>query len=127
MKFDSIVNLLLENLKIVAPAVKLPSGKVIAGRKGDMHANVHDRIIKRLAAINNVHVDVAAEKFYKMYEKKKFQDGFIDSEGKFQSREDAWKIVKGYNKDIASRDEELSQREDGEEHKKMASEWIPKD
>lgn len=127
MVFDKIVNLLLEELKIVAPAVKLPSGKVIAGRKGDMHANVHDRIINRLAAINNVSQEAAANRFYKVYGEKKFLDGFIDSEGNFQTREDAWDIQKKYDKKIADRDVELSNKEGGDEFKRLSSEWIPKE
>jgi hypothetical protein len=124
MQFDIMVGILLEELKIVAAAIKLPSGKVVAGKKGDMHANLHDRIINRLSAINNVSREAAANRFYKMYGEKKFQDGFIDSEGNFQSREEAWQTSKKYNKRIADRDKELESREDGDGFRKMASEWI---
>lgn len=122
MEFNNLVNLLLEELKIVAPAVKLPSGKVIPGKKGDMHANVHDRIIDRLAAINNVPKEAAANKFYKMWGEGKFKDGFIDSEGEFQTREKAWEISKKYNKKV----QRMSAERLGSPGK-MASEWIPED
>lgn len=127
MEFNRLVNLLLEELKIVAPAVKLPSGKVIAGKKGDMHANVHDRIINRLASINNVSKEAAANRFYKMYGEDKFKDGFMDSEGHFQTREDAWNIQKKYDKKIADRDVDLSNKPGGDEFKRLASEWIPRE
>lgn len=126
MKFNELYSLLLEQLKIVAPAVKLPSGKVVAGKAGEMHGNVHTRIINRLASLNNVSREAAEKRFYKMFDQKKLEDGFVDSEGNFQTRKDAWNISKGYDKEIEKQDTELSQREGGGEvFKKLSSEWIP--
>lgn len=126
MRFDKIVDLILEQLKIVAPAVKLPSGKVVPGRVGEMHANVYDRIISRLASVNKVSRQAAEKKFDKMFAAGQIEAGFIDNEGKFRTRQDAWNISKGYDKEIEKQDKELSQREGGGEiFKKLSSEWIP--
>jgi len=125
MNFVALVELVLEELKIVAPAVKLPSGKVVAGKIGEMHAHIYDRIIRRLSYVNKVPRKVAEKKFNRMFEKGMFESGFIDNEGKFQTRQQAWQIAKGYDKNIADHDKELSTREDGEQFKKMASEFIP--
>lgn len=125
MEFNKLVNLILEQLKIVAPAVKLPSGKVVPGNPGEMHVHVYSKIIRRLASLNNVSYQAAEKKFNKMFEQGQFESGFIDNEGNFQTRQDAWKISKGYDKEIEKQDKELSQRPDGETHKKLSSEWIP--
>jgi len=125
MRFDNIVALILEQLKIVAPAVKLPSGKVVSGKPGEMHVHVYSKIIRRLASLNNVSYQAAERRFNKMFEQGKFESGFIDSEGKFQTRQNAWNISKGYDKEIEKQDKELSQRPDGDTFKKLSSEWIP--
>lgn len=124
--FKTYYNFILEQLKIVAPAVKLPSGKLVAGKPGETHGHVHSKIINRLASVNNVSREAAEKRFYKMFDQKKLEDGFVDSEGNFQTRQDAWNISKGYDKEIEKQDTELSQREGGGEvFKKLSSEWIP--
>lgn len=125
MMFDSMVNLILEQLKIIAPAVKLSSGKVVPGKRGEMHAHVYDRIISRLASINNVPHKVAEKRFYKMMEQGQFTDGFVDSEGNFRTRQEAFQIAKGHIPSVAEMDRDLTQKGWKDEEKKMASEFIP--
>jgi hypothetical protein len=128
VQFDDAVQMLLEKLKIVAPAVKLPSGKVVAGKPGNMHVDVHDRIIKRLAALHHVSKQVASNRFYRMTAGHfEFEDGFVDSAGHFQTRQQAWHTSKKYNPKIARKEAALQGRKNADEHRKMASEWIPQD
>lgn len=125
MKFDRMVDILLEQLKIVAPAVKLPSGKVVPGKPGEMHAHVYDRIARRIAQLNNVSLQAAEKRINKLTDQGKFVSGFVDNEGNWHTREEAWNIAKGYDKNIEDQDKDLDQREDGDVHKRLSSEWIP--
>lgn len=125
MRFDKLVNLILEQLKIVAPAVKLSSGKVVPGKLGEMHVHVYDRIINRLASINNVPYKVAEERFNKMFEQGQFVSGFIDNEGKFRTRQEAFQIAKGHIPSVAEMDKDMTKAGLEDKDKKMASEFIP--
>jgi len=120
MQFDNLVNLILEQLKIVAPAVKFKSGKVYKGKLGEMHAHVHDRIIQRLAAVNNVPEKAAAKRFEKMWQDKQVEDGFIDNEGNFRTRQQAFQIAKGHIPSVAEMDRDLK-----DSQRQMQSEFIP--
>lgn len=110
MTFNQVIELLLEELKIVAPAVKLPSGKVVPGKLGDMHVDVYERIIRRLSEINNVPIEVAEKKFYKMFEGGKIEAGFIDNQGHYHTREEAWHIAKKNNKEVEKLDKNPNKR-----------------
>ena len=125
MLFNQLYNYILEQLKIVAPAVKLASGKVISGKIGEMHAHIHERIIRRLALINGVDFKVAMKRFNKMHEEGKVVDGFMDNERNFQTRQEAWQTAKEYNEFVADKDKELSLQKNGDRNKNMASEYIP--
>lgn len=120
MVFDNVVNFILEQLKVVAPAVKFKSGKVYKGKLGEMHAHVHDRIVQRLAAVNNVSYNTAAKRFERMWQDEQVIDGFIDNEGNFRTRQEAFQIAKGHIPQVAEMDKDLK-----DDQRQMQSEFIP--
>jgi hypothetical protein len=126
VQFDELVNVILEQLKIIAPAVKFAkSGKIFKGNPGEMHAHVYDRIVQRLASLSGVSFQKAEKKFYKMMHQGQFQDGFIDGEGNYHTRAEAFQVAKKYDSRLADADKDLSKRGWKDEDKAMSSEFIP--
>jgi hypothetical protein len=95
--FVTVVSLLLEKYemdeKIVAPAVKI-GNKVVKGNRGEMHANVLEKIANRISTIHNVSMDKAFEIMSRMRKGGKVVEGFIDVNGRFATREKAYDIMK---------------------------------
>jgi hypothetical protein len=115
MNFKQYFSIILEQAKIVAPAVKdLQTNRVIKGNFGELHMNIYDRIVAKLATLKKMNRDRAADIFNKKFGKR-FESGFIDNEGKFYNREEAFELSK---QKIMSRDPERT-------YKKLASEDLP--
>ena len=95
--FVTVVSSLLEKYemdeKIIAPAVKV-GNKVVKGKRGQMHADVLERIGNRIATLHNVSLDKAFEIMGRMRQNGRIIEGFIDVNNRFATREKAYDIMK---------------------------------
>jgi len=88
--------MIIKNLHIVAPALKsIKTGKVFKGNAGDLHANIYERIIRKIAALYGIS-DV--DSIFDMLDEKlftRFESGFIDNLGNYYNRQEAYSLKKG--------------------------------
>lgn len=119
-EFDSLFKLLIERLSIVAPALRLKlNGTVFAGKTGDMHIDLYDRLIQKYIDVTKAPADMVERKVMKMSTDGNIEEGFVDNNGKFYSRNEAWQLAKQDNEKVQKLDKA------GEEPKEMRSELIP--
>ena len=94
MTFKQYFSFIAEHVKIAAPAIKdLSNGRVIKGKLGEMHVNIYDRLVSKLAAMKNMKFDRAANLFNKKFGKR-FESGFVDNNGKYYNRTEAFELSK---------------------------------
>jgi len=92
MNYNNLVSYLLEANRIAGTAIlDTETGRVIKGRPGELHVNIYDRLVKKLARLKRYSIDKAANIFNKKFGKR-FTSGFVDDAGKFYNREDAHKL-----------------------------------
>jgi hypothetical protein len=115
MNFKQYYSIILERAKIVAPAVKdLQTNRIVKGNFGEIHANIYDRLVRKLAVLKKINRDRAANIFNKKFGKR-FASGFIDNQGKFYNREEAFELSK---QKLMAKDPERTLKE-------LASEDLP--
>ena len=99
MRFDSYVTLILERLRITDPALKLVgTGEVITGIPGKSeHAGLYELLAKHIKGHNNITFDQAVSIASKMIKDNKVLAGFVDNEGKFYDRKEAYRLANPFN------------------------------
>lgn len=89
-EFNSLINLLIERLFLVAPALKLKTnGKVFVGKKGDTHSDLYDRLIQRYVDVTMASTEAIQKRINEMIEGGKIEEGFVDDKGKFYNKQEA--------------------------------------
>lgn len=116
MNFRQFYSFIAEHVKIAAPAVKdLETGRVFKGRLGEMHVNIYDRLVSKLAAMKKIrNFDKAANLFNKKFGKR-FESGFVDNNGKYYNRSEAFELSR----------EKILAKDPERRHKELASEDLP--
>lgn len=96
--FDQLI---LEALiKITGPAILYKPKTLVKGGIGTGHADLWvEKLPKAVAKNYNVSISKAEDMIQNAPENK-IIDGFMTSDGKFVTREQAWKIAQTYKKDI---------------------------
>lgn len=99
MKFDSYINLILERLRITDPALKIVStGEIITGIPGRQdHAGLYELLAKKIKGTNNISFDQAVAIASKMLKTDEVISGFVDNEGKFYDRKEAYQLANPFN------------------------------
>jgi len=113
MKFDSYVNLILERLRITDPALKIVStGEVITGVPGKQdHAGLYELLAKKIKGSKDISFEQAVAIASKMFKNDEVISGFVDNEGKFYDRKEAYRLANPFNlakKALAKNDGELN-------------------
>jgi hypothetical protein len=100
MQFDNLVTLILERLRITNPALKVAStGEIINLRPGDepTHGSLYQDLERRLSKQKNITLDQAYNEVTKMKKNNEIISGFVDNEGNFYDRKEAYKLASPLN------------------------------
>jgi hypothetical protein len=100
MKFDKLVTLILERLRITNPALRITStGEIINLRPGDepTHGSLYQDLERRLSKQKNITLDQAYKEVTKMKKNNEIISGFVDNEGNFYDRKEAYKLASPLN------------------------------
>lgn len=99
MKFDSLVTLILERLRITDPALKIvATDEIITGEPGKQeHAGLYEILAKHIMGIKSISFDKAVAVASKMLKDGEVISGFVDNEGKFYDRKEAYKLANPFN------------------------------
>jgi hypothetical protein len=100
MKFDKLVTLILEKLRITNPALRITStGEIINLRPGDepTHGSLYRDLERRLSKQKNITLDQAYNEVTKMKKNNEIISGFVDNEGNFYDRKEAYKLASPLN------------------------------
>ena len=113
MQFDNLITLILERLRITDPALKIvATGEVITGIPGKQeHAGLYEILAKSIKSDKNISFDKAVAIASKMLKDGEVISGFIDNEGKFYDRKEAYKLANPFNlakRALANDDGELN-------------------
>ena len=120
MQFDNLVSLILERLRITNPALKIIStGEIINLRPGDepTHGSLYQDLQRRISKQENITFDQAYDVVTKMKRNNEFISGFVDNEGNFYDRKEAYKLASPLNIakygvfDKVKKDDELTSEE----------------
>jgi len=99
MKFNSYVALILERLRITDPALKIvATGEIITGIPGKQeHAGLYELLAKSIKGNRSISFDKAVAIASKMLKDGEVISGFVDNEGKFYDRREAYKLANPFN------------------------------
>jgi hypothetical protein len=95
MQFDNLVTLILERLRITDPALKIVStGEVITGVPGKQdHAGLYELLAKKIKGDESISFEQALVIASKMLKNDEVISGFVDNEGKFYDRKEAYRLA----------------------------------